>query len=141
MKSKAIDTTYDKLKKEYTPPFTVKDLRDSIPAHLWVRSNVKSFAYTITDLVVVIALGWIAAVYLDHPNLPLAAKFVLWPAYWLMQVSSLNSLNINFLAHRDESIYFRRLIWLKIVVLTRVKVLIVTLLSIGIILHRTLGHW
>lgn len=107
MKSKAIDTTYDKLKKEYTPPFTVKDLRDSIPAHLWVRSNVKSFAYTITDLVVVIALGWIAAVYLDHPNLPLAAKFVLWPAYWLMQVSSLNSLNINFLAHRDESIYFR----------------------------------
>lgn len=32
-------------------------------------------------------------------------------------------------------------LWLKIAVLTRVKVLIVTFLSIGIILHRTLGHW
>ncbi len=87
MKGKAINTTFDQLQKEYTPPFTVKDLRDSIPPHLFVRSTVKSFAYTMYDLVVVIALGWIASNYLDHPNLPLAAKIVLWPAYWVMQVS------------------------------------------------------
>lgn len=85
MKSKTIDTTYEQLKKEYTPPFTVKDLRESIPAHLWERSTIKSFAYTLYDLTIVIALGWIAANYLDHPNLPLAAKFVLWPAYWFAQ--------------------------------------------------------
>jgi predicted outer membrane lipoprotein len=87
MKSKTVDTTFQELQKEFTPPFTVKDLRDSIPAHLFVRSTIKSFAYTLCDLVAVVVLGWIAVHYLDHPNLPLAAKFVLWPAYWIMQVS------------------------------------------------------
>lgn len=62
------------------PPFTIKQLRDAIPAHLFERSAVKSFAYLGVDLAIIAACVYAAAVY--FPAAPLLVRALLWLAYW-----------------------------------------------------------
>ena len=67
-------------------PFTIGTLRRAIPAHCFERSILKSSAYLAVDLAVVALLYW-GSTFID--NLPIAARFLLWPAYWFCQVTLL----------------------------------------------------
>lgn len=68
------------------PQFTVKTLRDAIPAHCFQRSTVRSFSYLLVDLVAVAALYY-ASTWIDHPVVPRVLAYgCLWPLYWFFQV-------------------------------------------------------
>ena len=79
------------------PPFTLKELRDSIPAHCFERSLLKSMLYTFHNLTVCVLLfygaSWIDP--LSHSCWCL--QWVLWPVYWFLQGSYMFGLWI--LAH------------------------------------------
>lgn len=64
------------------PTFTLKDVRDAIPAHCFKRDNLTSFSYVFKDLAMVLAL-WYAATWIS--SLPTAAQYIAWPAYWWAQ--------------------------------------------------------
>jgi len=65
-----------------SPPFSMKDLRDCIPAHLFKRSVVWSFFYLIADLVGVGILFFLAT-YFTYA--PMWLQLALWPLYWFAQ--------------------------------------------------------
>ncbi|KAK9835841.1 hypothetical protein WJX74_009196 [Apatococcus lobatus] len=58
------------------PPFTLNDVRNAIPKHLWQKSTWRSFAHLAWDLGVVAALA-VGATRID--------SWAVWPAYWLAQ--------------------------------------------------------
>ena len=64
-------------------PFTIGTLRRAIPPHCFERSVLKSSAYLAVDLVAAALLYW-GSTFID--SFPLAARFLLWPAYWFCQV-------------------------------------------------------
>ncbi|KAI9291714.1 delta-12 fatty acid desaturase [Neoconidiobolus thromboides FSU 785] len=69
--------------KNYTPPnFTIKELRESIPAHLFKRSTLKSSIHTLIDLLICSILFYIAT-YFD--TFSFAIQLVAWPLYWFFQ--------------------------------------------------------
>jgi len=65
------------------PPFTIKELRDAIPAHLFQRSTLKSSIYLGADLAIISVLFYVA--YLIDQFAPTQFQWVLWPAYWVIQ--------------------------------------------------------
>ncbi|KAG9286487.1 hypothetical protein G9A89_014653 [Geosiphon pyriformis] len=70
-----------KFERDYIPPnFTIKELRQAIPAHCFKRDTLKSFSYVISDLAVIGALAY-AASYIDT-YLPYTLRIVAWPLYW-----------------------------------------------------------
>lgn len=67
-----------------TPPFTLADIRRSVPAHCFEKSTLRSFAHLLAD-VVVCGLLWWGATLID--SIPSAAlRWALWPVYWFAQV-------------------------------------------------------
>merc|ERR1719199_324372 len=58
------------------PPFSLKDMQQSIPAHLWEKNAAKSLYYLAKDVVIVAALAGMA-ITLNNP--------LVWPLYWLAQ--------------------------------------------------------
>jgi len=58
------------------PPFTLKDIQEAIPKHLWEKNAAKSMSYLIKDVLIVGTLLAVATV----ANNPLV-----WPLYWLAQ--------------------------------------------------------
>ncbi|KAF5747628.1 omega-3 fatty acid desaturase chloroplastic-like [Tripterygium wilfordii] len=58
------------------PPFTLADIRASIPKRCWVKDPWKSMSYVVRDVVVVFGLAT-AAVYLNN--------WLVWPLYWFAQ--------------------------------------------------------
>ena len=58
------------------PPFTLQDLRDSIPKHCFERSALRSFAYLALDVAIVAGLA-VGAYTLNNP--------LVWPLYWFAQ--------------------------------------------------------
>lgn len=58
------------------PPFTLADIRASIPKHCWVKDSWRSMSYVIRDVVAVLGLAATAA-YLD--------SWLVWPLYWAVQ--------------------------------------------------------
>ncbi|KAF9375282.1 Acyl-lipid omega-3 desaturase [Podila verticillata] len=68
----------------YVPmDFTVKELRDSIPAHLFLRNTTTSLMYVAKDLFTV-ATVFYSATFID--TLPSSAlKIPAWIAYWIIQ--------------------------------------------------------
>jgi len=67
----------------YEPPaFTIKELRDCVPAHLFIRSLWKSIAYTVANLTAIVVLFYLAT---WIPKAPYYFRFLLWPAYWWLQ--------------------------------------------------------
>ena len=74
-----------------TPPFTLKDIRNSIPAHCFQRSLVKSFLFLFHDLAFC-ALLFYGASWIEHFGAPAWVKTLLWPAYWFLQGTYMFSL-------------------------------------------------
>ncbi|KAI1311537.1 linoleoyl-CoA desaturase activity protein [Mortierella claussenii] len=68
----------------YVPmEFTIKDIRDAIPAHLFIRDTKKSIMHVIKDLATIAAVFY-CATYID--TLPsLALRIPAWIAYWIIQ--------------------------------------------------------
>lgn len=65
------------------PNFTIKEIRDAIPAHCFRRDTFRSFTYALQDFSLIAILGYLAS-YIDHmPNV--YARIVLWPTYWIVQ--------------------------------------------------------
>eukprot|EP00842_Homolaphlyctis_polyrhiza_P005791 jgi/Hompol1/6212/HPOL_004904-RA len=64
------------------PPFTLKDVRDAVPAHCFKRNTFYSMLYVVHDLAIASALFYAA---LFIPSLPLIAQCVAWPLYWIAQ--------------------------------------------------------
>ena len=72
------------------PPFTLSQLKKSIPPHCFHRSVLRSSAYVVSDLIAVSALTY-SAVYII-PNLPSPFSYVAWHLYWACQGSILHAL-------------------------------------------------
>jgi len=66
------------------PTFTLKDIRDAIPAHCFERNMLTSFTHLFSDLAIIFAFGYLAT-YINSPFLPSWSAFVLWPLYWFAQ--------------------------------------------------------
>lgn len=62
------------------PPFTVEQVKNAIPKHCFQRSVLRSFSYVAIDLTIVALLGYASSFI---PSLPLWARVLAWPAYWL----------------------------------------------------------
>ncbi|KAI8060554.1 delta-12 fatty acid desaturase [Gongronella butleri] len=65
------------------PEFTIKEIRDAIPAHCFRRDTFRSFTYVIHDLALIAALAY-GATFIDQVSSPVA-RVLLWPAYWIAQ--------------------------------------------------------
>ena len=67
----------------YTPPaFTIKELRDAVPAHLFEKNILISSTYVIVNLLICGALFYMAT-FIDW--LPNYLAVLAWPAYWWYQ--------------------------------------------------------
>ncbi|CAG7722533.1 unnamed protein product [Allacma fusca] len=64
------------------PPFTLKEIRDSIPPHCFERSIPRAFFYTVINIVQCAALFYIAWAF---EGLPRVFTLIFWPIYWLLQ--------------------------------------------------------
>lgn len=71
-----------------TPPFSVQELRDCVPAHCFVKSNAISFTYLAVDLAIVTALLFVGAFLHFQANMPTWLAVIVWPIYFLVQVRS-----------------------------------------------------
>ncbi|KAL7614455.1 hypothetical protein Lser_V15G09006 [Lactuca serriola] len=58
------------------PPFTLADIRASIPKHCWVKDPWRSMSYVLRDVAVVFGLAVVAAYF---------NNIVVWPLYWIAQ--------------------------------------------------------
>ena len=56
------------------PPFTLADIRATIPKHCWVKDTWRSMSYVLRDVVVVFDLATVAAYF---------NNWVVWPLYWI----------------------------------------------------------
>jgi omega-6 fatty acid desaturase (delta-12 desaturase) len=68
-----------------TPPYSVQELRDCVPAHCFVKSNVTSFTYLAVDLAIVAALLFVGAWLHFRANMPTWLALIVWPIYWFVQ--------------------------------------------------------
>jgi len=67
----------------YRPPsFTIKELRDCIPAHLFEKNLLISSTYVVVNLIICGILFYLST-FID--NLPKPLQFAIWPAYWWFQ--------------------------------------------------------
>ena len=66
------------------PPFTLKEVKASIPSHCFERSTFKSSCYLLVNLSAMLILCNISC-YIDHPMLPKLVSSLLWPVYWITQ--------------------------------------------------------
>ncbi|GAA5813274.1 hypothetical protein MFLAVUS_006749 [Mucor flavus] len=65
------------------PNFTIKEIRDAIPAHCFRRDTFRSFTHVLHDFIFIAVLAGLAS-YIDTiPNV--YARLVLWPLYWIAQ--------------------------------------------------------
>jgi len=64
------------------PPFTIKQLRDAVPSHLFERSALRSSMYLGADLLVV-GIFFFVATYFTLA--PFWLQMILWPIYWILQ--------------------------------------------------------
>jgi omega-6 fatty acid desaturase (delta-12 desaturase) len=65
------------------PNFTIKEIRDAIPAHCFRRDTFRSFTHVLHDIVIMAVL-FVGASYIDSiPNT--WARIALWPLYWIAQ--------------------------------------------------------
>lgn len=72
-----------------TPPFSVQELRDCIPAHCFERSNLTSFTYLAVDILIVSFFFVVGAWLHFKANMPFWLALLVWPVYALVQVRTL----------------------------------------------------
>ena len=65
------------------PPFTLGELKKSIPPHCFNRSLIRSFSFVFQDLAIISLFLYVAIFYL--PLLPFSLKIFAWPLYWFAQ--------------------------------------------------------
>ncbi|XP_077215575.1 fatty acid desaturase 2 [Tasmannia lanceolata] len=65
------------------PPFTLSQLKKSIPPHCFQRSILRSFSYVVSDLTITSILYYLATTYFFL--LPRPLSFLAWPLYWAIQ--------------------------------------------------------
>lgn len=65
------------------PPFTLGELKKSIPPHCFQRSIPRSFSYVLYDLTIVFLFFYVATNYFQ--NLPQPLSYLAWPVYWMCQ--------------------------------------------------------
>ncbi|KAF9128720.1 Fatty acid oxidation complex subunit alpha [Mortierella sp. 14UC] len=65
------------------PEFTIKEIRECIPAHCFERSGFRGLCHVAIDLTWA-SLLFLAATQIDKFENPLI-RFLAWPAYWVMQ--------------------------------------------------------
>ncbi|KAK3816128.1 MAG: delta-12 desaturase [Benniella sp.] len=65
------------------PDFTIKEIRDCIPAHCFDRSGVRGLCHVAIDLTYMSVL-FLAATQIDKLNNPLL-RYLAWPVYWVLQ--------------------------------------------------------
>jgi len=78
------------------PKFTLKTIKDAIPAHCFKRNLMTSLSHLFSDLTLVAIMAY-AATYINSPSLPAWSAYVLWPIYWYAQGSVLTGVWV--LAH------------------------------------------
>ncbi|KAI7867552.1 delta-12-fatty acid desaturase [Spinellus fusiger] len=66
------------------PEFTVKEIRDAIPAHCFQRDTFRSLTYVLHDILFVGLLVY-AASHIDALPISAVFRFGLWVAYWFSQ--------------------------------------------------------
>lgn len=66
------------------PTFTLKTIRDAIPAHCFQRNLYISLTHLASDLATVAVLAY-CATWISSPNTPIWSSYVLWPLYWYAQ--------------------------------------------------------
>jgi len=68
------------------PKFTLKTIKDAIPAHCFERNFFTSMTHLITDLVLIAVIFYFGT-WIGHPALPKWSSYVLYPLYWYAQGS------------------------------------------------------
>jgi len=63
--------------------FTLKDIRQAVPAHLWRRSTLKSFVHLFIDLLYVFCIAYAATFINLVPST--FVRSILWIVYWIVQ--------------------------------------------------------
>ncbi|KAI9231307.1 MAG: hypothetical protein BYD32DRAFT_217420 [Podila humilis] len=70
--------------RNYVPmDLTIKEIRDAIPAHLFIRDTTKSIIHVVKDLVTIAAIFYCATFIDTLPSL--ALRIPAWIAYWIIQ--------------------------------------------------------
>nr|ADV36122.1 omega-3 fatty acid desaturase [Mortierella alpina] len=70
--------------RNYVPvDFTIKEIRDAIPAHLFVRDTTKSILHVVKDLVTIAIIFYCATFIETLPSL--ALRVPAWITYWIIQ--------------------------------------------------------
>ncbi|KAI3742344.1 hypothetical protein L1987_60024 [Smallanthus sonchifolius] len=72
------------------PPFSLSDLKKTIPAHCFERSVIRSSYYVVHDLIVAYVFYFLANTYI--PLLPTPLAYLAWSVYWFCQASILTGL-------------------------------------------------
>lgn len=72
---------------EFTPPdFTIKDIRDAIPAHCFKRSALRGYGYILRDLTVLSSMFYVFHNYVTPENIPsMPLRAGLWALYTIVQ--------------------------------------------------------
>ncbi|KAL5710468.1 hypothetical protein ACHQM5_021025 [Ranunculus cassubicifolius] len=65
------------------PPFTLSQIKKSIPPHCFKRSVLRSFSYVVYDLIIASILYYAATTYI--PLLPKPLSYIAWPIYGFVQ--------------------------------------------------------
>ncbi|ORZ26522.1 delta-12 fatty acid desaturase [Lobosporangium transversale] len=65
------------------PEFTIKEIRDCIPAHCFERSGLRGLTHVAIDLIY-LSLLFLAATQIDKVQNPLI-RYLAWPVYWVLQ--------------------------------------------------------
>ena len=66
------------------PTFTLKTIRDAIPAHCFQRNLYTSLGHLASDLAILSVFAYLAT-WIGNPALPQWSAYVLWPLYWYAQ--------------------------------------------------------
>jgi len=64
------------------PPFTMKELREAVPAHLFRRSVLRSCGHLVGDVAVI---GLLVVLAMQLEGCPALVQVALWPMYWFVQ--------------------------------------------------------
>ncbi|KAF8926818.1 delta-12 desaturase [Dissophora ornata] len=65
------------------PEFTIKEIREAIPAHCFERSGLRGLSHVAIDLTYM-SLLFLAATQIDKLENPLI-RYLAWPIYWVLQ--------------------------------------------------------
>ncbi|PWA60160.1 FAD2-9 protein [Artemisia annua] len=103
------DTNVIKRAPTSKPPFTLADLKKSIPPHCFERSMIRSFSYLVADLTAVSVFYYVATTYI--PQLPHPLPYLAWPIYWFLQGCVF--MGIWLIAHECGHHAFSDYVWLE----------------------------